>query len=78
MSSTAENTAPVEARATTDYHWVMTVQASGARMNTRGAVVTVPSGYTREKLFAFVLKQFEDDFGTPITVLFFDAQPNQL
>jgi len=74
MTTQTETTAPT----TTDWHWVMTVQTSDGRFNTRSATVNVPSGFTRDKLWAFVLDQFNADYGSPLTVLFFDLQPNQL
>jgi hypothetical protein len=63
---------------TTAYQWIATVQTADGRLNTRSAIVDVPSGATREYVFDFVLKQFAQDYGTPLTVLFFDLQPNQL
>ncbi|MER6607358.1 hypothetical protein ABT282_15950 [Streptomyces sp. NPDC000927] len=63
---------------TTDWHWVMTVQTSDGRLNTRSAVITVPDGFTRAQAFDYVFKQFKEDFGIPLTVLCFDLQPNQL
>lgn len=77
MTTTQEN-AQTSQQATTEYHWVMSVQADGTLLNTRDAIVTVPANYTRQKLFQFVLNQFIEDYGTPITVLFWDAQPNRL
>lgn len=63
---------------TSDWHWVMTVQTADGRMNTRTAVITVPDGFTRNKAWEFVFKQFKADYGSPLTVLFFDLQPNKL
>lgn len=76
-TDTAESTTSTE-QDTTDYHWVMSVQTADGRTNTRDAVVTVPAGYTRNKLFQYVIKQFIEEYGTPILVVFWDAQPNQL
>lgn len=63
---------------TSDWHWVMTVQTPDGRVNTRTAVITVPDGFTRASAFDFVFKQFKADYGSPLTVLFFDLQPNKL
>ena len=63
---------------TSDWHWVMTVQTPDGRVNTRTAVITVPDGFTRASAFDYVFKQFKTDYGSPLTVLFFDLQPNQL
>ncbi|MEU9849230.1 hypothetical protein [Streptomyces sp. NPDC047985] len=63
---------------TNDWHWVMTVQTSDGRINTRTAVITVPDGFTRAQAFDYVFKQFKEDFGSPLTVLCFDLQPNRL
>lgn len=73
---TTQQTAPDE-QTTTAYHWVMTIQ-SGQRFNTRNAVIDVPTGFTRQQIFQFVINQFIEEYGTPISVLFFDLQPNQL
>ncbi|MEU9495438.1 hypothetical protein AB0D73_27170 [Streptomyces sp. NPDC048215] len=72
-SSTDSTPAP-----TTAWHWVMTVQTPRGVVNTRTAIVNVPDGFTRDKLWTFVLDQFKADFGDTISVLFFDLQPNQL
>lgn len=64
--------------ATSDFHWVMTVQTPGGVVNTRTAVITVPDGFTRASAFDYVFKQFKADYGSPLTVLFFDLQPNKL
>ncbi|MFE9850302.1 hypothetical protein ACFYPN_16030 [Streptomyces sp. NPDC005576] len=66
------------APSTTAWHWVMTVQTANGLFNTRSAVLAVPAGSTRDKAFEYVLNQFKQEYGTPITVLFFDLQPNQL
>jgi hypothetical protein len=66
------------ARQTTAYHWVMSVQTSDGRSNTRSAIVDVPDGVTRQQVFEFVYKQFADEYGTTLVVLFFDLQPNRL
>ncbi|MGW0948535.1 hypothetical protein ACWD4O_39095 [Streptomyces sp. NPDC002623] len=63
---------------TTAYHWVMSIQTRNGILNTRDAVVDVPAGFTRQQIFQFVCNQFAKDYGTPLTVLFFDLQPNSL
>lgn len=63
---------------TTDWHWVMSVQTPNGIFNTRSAVITVPQGFTRAKAWDYVLNQFKADYGSTITVLFFDLRPNQL
>lgn len=74
MPSTDQTTQPN----TNDWHWVMTVQTADGRVNTRTAVITVPDGFTRSQAFDFVFKQFKADYGSPLTVVFFDLQPNKL
>jgi hypothetical protein len=78
MPSTDQTDAPAETQATSDFHWVMTVQTPDGRVNTRTAVITVPAGFTRAAAFEYVFKQFKADYGSPLTVLFFDLQPNKL
>ncbi|MET9550561.1 hypothetical protein ABZY36_35450 [Streptomyces sp. NPDC006627] len=79
MSSDVQTaTVPSEPQATLEYHWVMTVQTPGGIFNTRAAVVTVPAGFTRAAVFQYVHEQFEADYGSQLTVLFFALQPNQL
>lgn len=72
-----ETTSAAE-QAAVPYHWVMTVQTADGRLNTRDAVVEVPQGFTRKQLFHFVLGQFQEEYGTPLIVLFFDLQLSQL
>ncbi|MEV0779209.1 hypothetical protein [Streptomyces sp. NPDC050428] len=74
MSSTTETIKP----GTSDYHWVMTVQTADGRVNTRTAIITVPDGFSRADAFDYVFKQFKDDYGIPITVVFFALESNQL
>lgn len=74
MSSSAQTTQPTSS----DWHWVMTVQTPNGIVNTRTAVITVPDGFTRAAAFDFVFKQFKEEYGSPLTVLFFDLQPNRL
>jgi hypothetical protein len=74
MSSTTETTKP----GTSVWHWVMTVQTADGRVNTRTAVITVPDGFTRADAFTYVFDQFKADYGSSMTVVFFDLQPNQL
>lgn len=76
--TTTQDTSQTSRPATSEWHWVMTVQASGGLTNTRSAVITVPDGFTRTQVFEYVLKQFRDDYGNPLVVLFFDLQPNRL
>lgn len=75
---TTQHTAPAAKQTSTSYHWIMSIQASDGRMNTRSAVADVPSGFTRQQVFQFVVKQFTADYDGPITILFFDLQPNRL
>lgn len=78
MPDTSQSAAPAKAQAALEYHWVMTVQTSDMTFNTRTAVITVPVGFTRAAAFEFVFKQFKADYGSPLTVLFFDLQSNAL
>lgn len=75
--ATAQQT-PQTTGQTTPYHWVMSVQTPDGRFNTRSAIVDVPTGTTRDRVFSFVFGQFTREYGTPLVVLFFDLQPNQL
>ncbi|MGW1134879.1 hypothetical protein [Streptomyces griseoluteus] len=61
-----------------EWYWVMTVQTADGRLNTRTATITVPAGFTRAQAWDFIFSQFKKDFGSPLTVLFFDLQPNQM
>ncbi|MEU3220017.1 hypothetical protein [Streptomyces sp. NPDC006971] len=63
---------------TSAYHWVMTVQTADGQFNTRSAIVDVPATVSRQQVFHFVLEQFKETYDGPLTVLFFDLQPNQL
>ncbi|CAM5602736.1 hypothetical protein [Streptomyces coeruleorubidus] len=74
MPSSAQTVQPT----TTAYHWVMSVQTPDGRFNTRSAIVDVPGGVTRQQVFEFVYKQFAEEYGATLVVLFFDLQPNQL
>ena len=78
MSSSAQTDTPAETQTKTDWHWVMTVQTADGRVNTRTAIISVPADFTRAAAFEYVFKQFKADYGSPLTVLFFDLQPNQL
>lgn len=69
---------PASASATFELFWVMTVQTADGRINTRTAVITVPVGFTRAEAFDFVFKQFKEDLGSPLTVLFFDLAENEI
>ncbi|MGW7617392.1 hypothetical protein ACWGLG_16300 [Streptomyces antimycoticus] len=75
---TAQQTTTASEQTTTQYHWIMTVQTSDGRVNTRTAIITVPDGFTRASAFDYVFKQFKADYGSPLTVLFFELQPNRL
>ncbi|MEV8398854.1 hypothetical protein [Streptomyces niveus] len=56
----------------------MTVQTADGRVNTRAAIITVPDGFSRADAFTYVFDQFKADYGTSLTVVFFDLQPNKL
>ncbi|MFJ3043628.1 hypothetical protein [Streptomyces tendae] len=77
--TTTQNTS--ETSTTTDrteWHWVMTVQTSDGITNTRSATLLVPTGTTRAQTLAYIYDQFKADYDGPLTVLFFDLQPNRL
>ncbi|HEX5567107.1 MAG TPA: hypothetical protein VFY14_09330 [Streptomyces sp.] len=76
--TTAQDTNQTAQTATSDWHWVMTVQTADGRINTRTAVITVPTGFTRAQAFDYVFNQFKADYGSPLTVLLFDLHPNKL
>lgn len=79
MQTPTDQTAPpATQQGTSDWHWVMTVQTADGCFNTRTAVITVPDGFTRAQAFEYVINQFKETYGGPITVLLFDLQPNQL
>ena len=61
-----------------DLFWVMTVQTADGRVNTRTAVITAPVGFTRKQAFEYVFAQFKEDYGSPLTVLFFDLHENEI
>ncbi|AWT42583.1 MULTISPECIES: hypothetical protein [Streptomyces] len=63
---------------TTAYHWVMSIQTPTGRFFTRSAIVDVAAGATRQQIFGRIYRQFAEEYGTPLTVLFFDLQPDQL
>lgn len=75
--TTAQETTQPPAK-TSDWHWVMTVQTPNGIVNTRTAVITVPDGFTRAAAFDYVFQQFKEEYGSPLTVLFFDLHPNHL
>jgi hypothetical protein len=62
---------------TVEYHYITTIQC-GPMQNTRDGVLSVPAGFTRQACFAFLFKQLADEYGTPISLLFFSLEPNQL
>jgi hypothetical protein len=79
MSSTAQSEDETTATASTvELFWVMTVQTADGRFNTRTAVITVPVGFTRSQAFSYVFEQFKKDYGSPLTVLFFDLAENEI
>jgi hypothetical protein len=61
-----------------DLFWVMTVQTADGRVNTRTAVITAPVGFKRSQAFSYVFEQFKKDYGSPLTVLFFDLAENEI
>lgn len=77
MPASTQTAASAAPTATIDLFWVMTVQTADGRVNTRTAVITVPVGFTRASAFEYVFKQFKADYGSPLTVLFFDLQMNK-
>lgn len=73
-----QNASETTAPATTEWHWIMTVQTADGITNTRSATLIVPTGTTRAKALAYIYDQFKADYDGPLTVLFFDLQPNRL
>ncbi|WP_322500819.1 hypothetical protein TR631_12495 [Streptomyces rochei] len=73
-SSTTATTEPTNR----EWHWVMTVQTAKGVLNTRTATLTAPNDYTRAQLWSYIFDQFKADYDGPLTVLFFDLQPNKL
>jgi hypothetical protein len=41
-------------------------------------VITAPVGYTRSQAFEYVFKQFKAEYGSPLTVLFYDLNENEI
>ena len=78
MPSSTQTDASAAPTDTIDLFWVMTVQTADGRVNTRTAVITVPVGFTRASAFDYIFKQFKADYGSPLTVLFFDLGENEL
>ena len=77
-TATTPASSPATATAETDYHYVITVQTRTGVMNTREGVLTVPQGYTRIACLKQLMDQLRDEYGTPISILFFSLEPNQL
>lgn len=69
---------PESVPTTSKWHWVMTVQTNTGDMNTREGVLTVPDGCSRGAIFEYLMKPLQEEYGSPLVVLFFDLQPNQL
>ncbi|MFI0908204.1 hypothetical protein ACH4TE_32525 [Streptomyces sioyaensis] len=76
-TQTGQTRSPAPSQST-EYHYVTTVQTREGVHNTRDGVLTVPAGFTRAACFGHLLQQLKDDYGTPISVLFFALEPNAL
>ncbi|MEU1309635.1 hypothetical protein ABZ419_12175 [Streptomyces cinnamoneus] len=63
---------------TTEFHYVTTVQTCEGVLNTRDGLLTVPTGFTRAECFNHLLGQLIEEYGAPISVLYFALEPNQL
>lgn len=77
-TQTEQTSAPDNQIVRTDYHYITTVQTSDVRINTRDGILSVPAGYTRQQAFAYLLKQLTEEYGSPISVLYFEFEPNAL
>lgn len=77
-ASAQTDTTPAPRSNVIDLFWVMTVQTSDGRFNTRTAVITVPVGFTRKQAYDYVFAQFKETYGGPLTVLFFDLAENEI
>ncbi|MFD9564375.1 hypothetical protein [Streptomyces sp. NPDC059994] len=75
---TEQASAPASHEEPTDYHYITTVQTHNGRLNTRDGVLTVPVGFTRAGAFKYLLDQLKEEYGSPISVLYFAFEPNQL
>lgn len=79
MSSTAHSdTQSVQALSSMELFWVMTVEAPDGVVATRTATITVPVGFTRKQAYDYVIAQFKERYGSPLTVLFFDLAENEI
>jgi hypothetical protein len=79
MSASVQSEAETTATASTiELFWVMTVQAPDGVVATRTAVITVPVGFTRKQAYDYVIAQFKERYGSPLTVLFFDLAENEI
>lgn len=63
---------------TTDYHYVTTVQTREGVLNTRDGVLSVPAGFKRSACYHHLLGQLREEYGAPISVLYFALEPEQL
>ncbi|OYP09982.1 hypothetical protein CFC35_41950 [Streptomyces sp. FBKL.4005] len=66
---------------TTDYYWVITLQAADGRQVTRDGTTSVIEGlHTRREAFTNVLQAVKANTGLPdnVTVLFFSFDKNAL
>ncbi|NGN63877.1 hypothetical protein G5C51_08145 [Streptomyces sp. A7024] len=78
MTTTSKHTAPAAAGTTTEFHYVTTVQTSKGVLNTRDGLLTVPAGYTRRDCFHHLMSQLREEYGDPLSVLYFALEPNHL
>jgi hypothetical protein len=79
MSSAAQSDVqPAPETSTIDLFWVMTVQTADGVVATRTAVITAPVGFTRMQAYDYVIAQFKERYGSPLTVLFFDLAENEI
>ncbi|WP_405837801.1 hypothetical protein OG528_10350 [Streptomyces platensis] len=78
MSTQTEQLRSPAPSQSTEYHYVITVLTREGVHNTRDGVLTVPVGFRRAACFAHLLQQLKDEYGTPISVLFFALEPNAL
>ncbi|MFI1183339.1 hypothetical protein ACH4UT_27845 [Streptomyces sp. NPDC020799] len=75
---TAQPTHTTSTPQNTEFHYITTVQTHQGMLNTRDGSLTVPAGFTRAACFQHLMGQLRDEYGTPISVLFFALEPNQL
>lgn len=75
-----QSTGTTAGQQTTDFHYITTVQTRDGLLNSRSGVLSVPTGsrYTRTTCFNHLMDQLTDEYGTPISVLFFALEPDQL